>query len=145
MSQQTPDWRRGSIVNLGVLALQPEILVRARGGVTMNTGPTAEVHARKVLAILKERNVSAGGYQMLKLIEQAFMESGGGLDDCIAGVECGVEKGWFDLSGVELKLTEAGAGHAASIPAARIRYCRPTPALGRLTAYARPGRESHPG
>jgi len=32
-----------------------------------------------------------------------------GLDNCVEGVECGVEKGWFDLSGVELKLTEAGA------------------------------------
>jgi hypothetical protein len=66
----------------------------------MTTGPTAEVHARKVLSILRERNVGAGGFQMLKLIEEAFIESGGGLDDC---VECGVEKGWFDLSGVELK------------------------------------------
>ena len=50
----------------------------------------------------------AGGFQMLKVVEQAFIESGGGLDNYVEGVEYGVEKGWFELSGVELILTEAG-------------------------------------
>lgn len=46
---------------------------------------------------------------MLRAIEEAFIESGGGLSDCVDGVEYGVKKGWFDLSGVELNLTETGA------------------------------------
>jgi len=75
----------------------------------MTTGPTAEAHARKVLAILKERNVSAGGCQMLKVIEHAFTERGGGLDNCVDGVEYGVEQGWFNLSGFEVILTKKGA------------------------------------
>lgn len=44
----------------------------------------------------------------MKVVEQAFIESGGGLDNYVEGVEYGVEKGWFELSGVELILTEAG-------------------------------------
>jgi len=59
----------------------------------MTGGPTAEVHARKVLSILKERNVGVGGGRMLREIEEAFIESGGRLSDCVDGVECGVEKG----------------------------------------------------
>jgi len=79
------------------------------GGVTMTTGPTAEVHARKVLSILKGRNVRAGGCQTLKAIRETFIESGSALDDCVDGVEYGVEKGWLNLSGLEVFLTEEGA------------------------------------
>ena len=79
------------------------------GGITLATEPTAEVHTRKVLAILRERNVRAGGCRMLREVEQAFEESGDGIANCVEGVEHGVEKGWFNLSGVEIILTEAGA------------------------------------
>ena len=79
------------------------------GGKTLTAEPRAEAHAHKVLAILRERNVSAGGCRMLKEVEQAFEESGGLLANCVEGIEYGVEKGWFNLSGVEIVLTEAGA------------------------------------
>jgi len=49
-------------------------------GVTMTTDASAEVHARKVLAILKDRHVHSGGCQMLKVIEQDFIDAGGLLD-----------------------------------------------------------------
>lgn len=77
--------------------------------VTMTTDASAEVHARKVLAILKHRHVHSGGCQMLKVIEQDFIDAGGGLNNCIEGVEYGVEEGWWDLSGVEVVLSDKGA------------------------------------
>jgi len=75
----------------------------------MTAKPTAEVPARKVLAILKERNVRPGECLLLKVIETTFTETGGALDDCVDGVEYGVEKGWFNLSGFEVILTGEGA------------------------------------
>jgi len=78
------------------------------GGKTLTAEPRAEAHAQKVLAILRERNVRAGGCRMLREVEQAFEESGGLLANCVEGIEWGVEKGWFNLSGVEVILTAAG-------------------------------------
>ena len=75
----------------------------------MATGATAEVHARKVLAILKDRNVRPGGCQMLEVIEKDFIDAGGGLNNCVDGLKYGVEKGWWNLSGDEVMLTEKGA------------------------------------
>ena len=45
---------------------------------------------------------------MLREVEQAFEESGGLLANCVEGIEWGVEKGWFNLSGVEVILTAVG-------------------------------------
>jgi hypothetical protein len=45
---------------------------------------------------------------MLREVEQAFEETGGLLANCVEGIEYGVEKGWFNLSGVEIILTAAG-------------------------------------
>ena len=78
------------------------------GGITLTAEPRAEAHAQKVLAILRERNVRAGGCRMLREVEQAFEESGGLLANCVEGIEWGVEKGWFNLSGVEVILTAVG-------------------------------------
>ncbi len=75
----------------------------------MATGATAEIHARKVLAILKDRNVRPGGYQMLEVIEKDFIDAGGGLNNCVDGLKYGVEKGWWNLSGVEVILSDKGA------------------------------------
>ena len=74
----------------------------------MATQATAEVHARKVLAILNDRHVHSGGCQMLEVIERDFMEAGGGLSDCVDGIKYGVEKGWWNLSGVEVILSNKG-------------------------------------
>jgi len=75
----------------------------------MATQATAEAHARMVLAILNDRSVRSGGCQMLEVIEKDFIEAGGGLSDCVDGIKYGVEKGWWNLSGVEVILTDKGA------------------------------------
>ena len=66
--------------------------------------PSPEASANEIVGILEARSAEAGHVDLIRDVKASFLLIGGDETTFAEGLEFGVKKGWFSLSGFSITL-----------------------------------------